>query len=212
MNKIYSIILISVFLTACGGGGDDDFVENTITDIQGDWITDCRTSSNGSSSIISYTFDTSNQGNDFFVSGFSSYDTNNCSGSSDITLLAGDIFYSGEEATSVCIAEKIDLFVTSADDGIDEFEGSDLDEFLADEGLSGSDFDIACVPNDVLFLGLNDATLDGSSNSRRPTQMNTSLVFNATNFGASRAATDQVSSLEIAKARVRNMLKKAASE
>ena len=184
MKKLYSILLASVFLTACGGGGDDRFYGNTISDIQGDWITNCITRGDGSSAIASYTFDTANSGNDFFVTGFSTYDTSNCTGASEITVLAGDVIYRGEFSTSVCITEKIDMFVLSGSDGVDDYTGSDLDSFLDDEGLDDRDFDIACVPNDRMFLGDNTSNLDGTSSDRRPVEVDTSLPFFPTDFGA----------------------------
>ena len=207
MNKLYSILLASVFLTACGGGGDDRFSGSTISDIQGDWITNCITRSDGSSALASYTFDTANSGNDFFVSGFSTYDTSNCTGDSEVTVLGGDVIYRGEFSTSVCLAEKIDLFVLTGSDGVDDFEGSDLQSFLDDEGLDDRDFDIACVPNDRLFLGDNNSTLDGSSADRRPTEVDTSLPFFPTNFGA-KAAKDAAPTIKTALQKTLSLHKK----
>ncbi len=212
MNKIYATLALSAFLTACGGGGSGDrFSSNTIFDIQGDWITNCITRSDGTSAISSYTFDTANSGNDFFVTGFSNYETSNCTGDGDITVLGGDVIYRGEQANSVCIAEKIDLFVLSGGDGIDDFEGSDLVSFLDDEGLPDRDFDIACAPNNVLFLGDNTANLDGSSSDRRPTEVDTSLAFFPTDL-SSRPTKGQKNDLKSAMQRNVSLLKRATAE
>jgi len=211
MKKIYLSILFSVFLSACGSSDDDFYYsDGPIADVQGDWITNCRTQSDGSSSLISYTFDTSRSGNDFFVNGFSTYETSNCSGPGEVTILAGDVFYDGEEGTTLCIAEKIDLFVTSADDNDDvSYEGAALATFLADNDLSDSFFDLACAPNNRLFLGLNDDTLDGSTRAKRPDEMDTSVIYYPARLGSSRAAKgggDHASSIATAKARVKNLL------
>jgi len=215
MKKIYLSILFPILLTACGDSRDYFYTSGTIGDIQGDWITNCQTQSDGSSNITSYTFDTSRAGNDFFISGFSTYNTSNCSGPSDITILAGDVFYEGEQATALCLAEKVDLFVTSADDGFINYEGSQLDDFLDDSGLSNSSFDIACAPtNNRLFLGLNNATLDGTSDATRPTEMDTSVVYYRTNLSsrAAKAVSEQGSTIETAKARMKSTLRNATVE
>lgn len=211
MNKILPAILTSIFLTACGGGGDDTFSSSTISDIQGDWITDCITRDDGTSGIASYTFDTANSGNDFFVTSFSNFDTSNCSGDSVITVLGGDVIYRGEFATSVCLAEKIDLFVLSGGDDVNTYEGSELDSFLEDEDLADRDFDIACVTNERLFLGDNTDNLDGSSADRRPENMNMSIPFSRTNFAASRAVNgNQSNNVEAAMKRNVALLKAAS--
>lgn len=217
MKKIYLSFFLSVFLSACGSS-DNDFVysDGPVADIQGDWITNCRTQSDGSSSLLSYTFDTSRAGNDFFVSGFSTYATSDCSGSGDITILAGDVFYDGEQGTTLCIAEQIDLFVTSADDEDgNTYEGADLTSFLDDNEISDRSFDLACAPNNRLFLGLNDGSLDGSSSANRPDEMDTSIIYYPARLGSSRAAKsegDHASYIETAKSRMKTLLNQATAE
>ncbi len=152
------LILLSVlFLTACGGGGGNDFDEFesiSAERIQGSWLSDCYYDVDGD---YSYREEVEYNGYAYYETQ-SYYDTSDCSGSFDNEYVEGDITYLGEYATSICIGEQ--YRVTNLTLEVDGYF-SDMFSF---KGL-------ACTFDNTLFKGETDI------NSDRPTSVDISFPY-----------------------------------
>lgn len=199
MIKISLAISAALLLTACGGGSSSDSGSSSDNNggsaraaIQGNWISDCLARSDGNGSgILTQRFDTNSSGVDIFIQGIENFDTSNCTGSSSDLFLVGRVAYDGEFATSVCITEKVDMDITAVVDNNGTLDGESAQNFLDDSGIDNPLFDIACTIDNQLFLGLTTSSLDGSSNSNRPREIDTGIPFDFSDIGLRPTQADQ---------------------
>lgn len=152
------LILLSVlFLTACGGGGNNDFYEFgsiSAERMQGSWLSDCYYDVDGD---YSYREELEYYGYYYYETQYY-YDTFDCSGPSDNEYVEGDITYLGEYATSICIGEQ--YRVTNLTLEVDGFF-SDISSFNG----------IACTFDNTLFIGETDI------NSNPPTSVDITFPY-----------------------------------
>lgn len=202
MRKVYLSLITTFFLTACGGGGSSSDSSTPIIatpstpttassqEIQGDWITRCVTSSDGTSGFATTTFNNV-EGVDAFFYGQSSFATSNCSGQSEIIVFGGPVSYRGEFTTSICVAEKVDEEITVISNGETTIEGADVTQFLANNQIQDTIYDIACRLNNQLLLGVPTAALDATTDVRRPIELNTSIPFDVWDRPSARSAANE---------------------
>lgn len=98
------------------------------------------------------------------------FDTLNCTGDLANTIkLAGNIEYQGQQITSTCTAEKTNTTYTSLAINNEIQSTQVLTAFLQEFKIPTPDYDISCVYSDRLFSGAKTSTLDGTTDSKRPT-------------------------------------------
>jgi len=170
-TKILLVFLMALFLTACGGGGSSSS-SSVSNKLDGSWSTGCIYDATlGSAEHSIYTISGGSYSRDV-----SSYTTSDCSGTaSDKITLTANIDYVGEQVTSVCTAEKIDVRYEGLTFNGTTFTIEQLNDFLQAVGLNNPEYNIACVFSDKIWLGDYINGLDGSSADRRPTTIDLSL-------------------------------------
>jgi len=167
-------------LSGCGGGGSNNSTANvnSYKQIVGDWITGCENYQLGKSRIRSVSYPEKKDDNSqAFLLVTALFNSSNCSGTSSIVGFGGPIDYRGKHTTSICIAEKTDInLIYGLIDDV-EITGSNLQQLFLNAGLVNPSSNIACKYNDQLLTGLFTSTLNGSSDSTRPIEMDTSATF-----------------------------------
>ncbi len=168
--KVLSIPLISLFLSACGGGGSTlTLTAERLSDYNGNWQSACSyDNSTGLSSIDTfYITDT-----DYTIY-TDEFDNNNCFGISEYTTEIEGYLYFGDYkpyASSYC-SNTIEVdFVAVAvfEDGI-ELSTYEISSYL--DLPENTSYNLMCTTNGALFTG--DLSLDeGRTESTRPLSMN----------------------------------------
>ena len=195
-NIIYRIVLsaIAVFsLYACGGGGGGGGGENNesykqLIDV--DWQTPCEVSQAGRSQYRSIQFPRKEYDNSQVVDVFINFYKNEACLTSESDekssvhiKMRGSITYAGEFATSICVAEKININVFWAEvreikyvggklqSISNEYEGDKLQTILSNISYISPSYNLACVYNGKLFFGKATTELDTTSTVTRPQEM-----------------------------------------
>lgn len=167
--KVLSIPLISLFLSACGGGATLILTPERIANYNGNWQSVCSyDNSTGLSSID--TFYISDTDYTIYIDEF---DNNNCFGISEYTTEIEGYLYFGDYkpyASSYC-SNTIEVdFVAVAvfEDGI-ELSPSEISSYL--DLPENTSHNIMCTRNSELFTG-DLSIYDGRRDSTRPVSMN----------------------------------------
>jgi hypothetical protein len=162
-KKLFLLGLSSLFLTACGGGGD--FAPPTgVPEFNGIWVSDCVT--DGPISVINSTT----------IAGtiatvvIDEYSSTDCSSVvSNTSKLNATLIYGLDvpTASSVCTnVREVDLEITSINRNGDELTDAGILLYL---GLPTTTiYDLICSEGNQLFTGELTATLDGSTAAKRP--------------------------------------------
>jgi hypothetical protein len=165
VNKVVVFVLMSLSLTACGGGGD--FTSSSgIPEFNGTWVSDCFTNGVTNDSLINTTT-ISGTSATFTIMEYSSVD---CMGTaSGTTELIADMVFGADrpEASSVCTnVKEVDFNVLSINEnGISSTE-SEILGFLGLPTLTV--YDLICSEGNQLFTGEFTQDLDGSTAAKRP--------------------------------------------
>jgi len=168
--KVLSIPLISLFLSACGGGGSTlTLTAERLSDYNGNWQSACRYDSSTDLSFVEtlYINDT-----DYTIY-TDEFDNNNCFGTSEYTTEIEGYLYFGDYkpyASSYC-SNTIEVdFVAVAvfEDGI-ELPTSEISSYL--DLPENTSHNLICTVNGELYTG--DLSLDDvRTESTRPLSMN----------------------------------------
>ena len=167
--KVLSIPLISLFLSACGGGATLILTPERIANYNGNWQSVCTyDGSTGLSSIDTLYI----SGTDYTIY-IDEFDNNNCFGSSDYTTEIEGYLYFGDYkpyASAYC-ENTIEVDFTAAaifEDGT-QIPSSEISAYL--DLPSNTSHNLMCTRNNELFTG--DLSLyDGRRDSTRPLSMN----------------------------------------
>lgn len=168
--KVLSIPLISLFLSACGGGSATIIITpERIADYNGNWQSACSYNSNTGLSSIDTLYAS---GTDYTIY-IDEFDNTNCFGSSDYSTAIEGYLYFGDYrpyASDYC-ENTIEVDFTAAaifEDGI-KIPSSEISDYL--DLPSNTSHNLMCSYGGELFTG--DLSLyDGRRDSTRPVVMN----------------------------------------
>ena len=163
MKQRYSIFILVGMLSACGGGGSSS--NNISHKLDGVWDDGCNSSGNGD--YIVFTIK-----GDLIEIDAKGHNFSDCSGAlTDRTIIKGFIDYKGNFATSSCMAEKINITYDEI-----TYNGVKLTTEQVEKGLKALGtpvplYQIACKTEGFVYFGLITKEKDGSSNAKRPIEM-----------------------------------------
>ncbi len=162
-KKLFLLGLSSLFLTACGGGGD--FAPPTgVPEFNGIWVSDCVT--DGLSSLINSTT-ISGTSATFLLKQYSSLD---CTGAVSNTTELNSVMVFGADlpfVASVCSnVKEVDFNVSSVSVNGITLPTALISVFI--ELPTPTIYDLICSERNQLFTGELTAILDGSTAAKRP--------------------------------------------
>ena len=179
IKQVLFLALFSIFVLGCGGGsGDGSKSSKAHKSLEGDWTTQCL-NVNGTNdyTIFLIGFDTVD-GKYIYGEKLSLFETSDCSGNPSLTLsVSGEVDYDGTHSTSICEAEKFDVDYSLLTVNGEVFSGADFDQKMEELNLDKSNFSIACVHRENLYIGLTTSSKDSTRPGRRPVDLNQNAVF-----------------------------------
>ncbi len=173
------IVLVSTLVLGCGGGSKGDSKEKTAhNSLKGDWLSRCIYFPDTGGYITALLgFDT-DDGDYIYGEKYTFYDTSDCSGNPTLSFsFSGEVDYRGTQSTSICEAEKYDVFYSLLTVNGRIFEGQDFDDGMDELELPKSTFNIACKHRGNLYSGLLTGSRDATSPNKRPIEMDLDVVL-----------------------------------
>ena len=168
--KLLSIPLISLVLSACGGGGSSPTITpELLSDYNGNWQSVCTYDGSTDLSFVETLYITDTD----YTIYIDEFDNNNCFGTSEYSTEIEGYLYFGDYkpyASNYCSNTiEVDFAAVAVfEDGI-KLSPSEISSFL--DLPENTSYNLMCTVNDELYTG--DLSLDdGRTESTRPLSMN----------------------------------------
>jgi len=221
MKKVYSLLISTLLLSACGsgggGGGEDEDSNNTSS------ISSANASIIGktwaSENCINTGLDTSEgrilsfsikDGFQIFVKVRVDYATSDCSDFPiNVIYTGGEVKFTGTQTGSVCIADQFNSTTILATDNVNGenlVTGSEMRFLLLQNQLSEETYDITCLYNEKLYFGLQDVFLDTETSRGRPEEIDFSIPYEVISTSSRMAARGDLSTTSHIKEGMNNVL------